>query len=131
MPWTAVAAARNSAPGQASMTEAGKVLSAYYVGWKLGAAGAEACRRGFGRPFLQSYETDAAQVRREIWDRPPHQQNFAVQCGDEARDGHAFQRCYLPEDVPEYPFESDACALAVEPNRTGLVGVAVWVLAGE
>jgi hypothetical protein len=92
------------------------VLSAYYVAPTFGALTAKACRRDFGRPFLQGNETDASQVRSEIWNRPPHQQNFAVQRGDETRDGHAFQRGDLLENVPKYPFEPDTRALPIEPN---------------
>src|SRR5215475_5658600 len=79
------------------------VLSAYYVAPGFGSLRSETGRRQFSRPFLQRNETNAPQVRSEIWNRPPHQQNFAVQRGDEAGYGHAFEGRDLLQDVPEYP----------------------------
>src|SRR5579863_496185 len=91
------------------------VLSAYYAP-KFGALTRDACRRHRCRPLLQRHETDAPQVRGEIWNGPPHQQDFAVQRGNETRNRHAFQRGDLLENAPKHPFEPDTRALPIEPD---------------
>src|SRR5215472_10995410 len=90
--------------GKPKALEKSLVLSAYYVAPKFGTFGSEAGCRQFGCPFLQGDETDAPQVRSKVWNRSPHQQDFAVQRRDEAGHRHALERCDLLEDFPKHLF---------------------------
>src|SRR5579864_295777 len=120
------------APAEPRALKKSLVLSAYYVAPPFGAVRCgDARRRSLDQALLQRDHADAAQMRGEIRHVPPHQQNFVVQCGDEGRNGQALAGGDLLEDVPEFPFEADARALPVEPDRTRFIDVAVWVLAGK
>src|SRR5579872_6361853 len=108
------------------------VLSAYYVALIFAAAGcSDACRRKLRRPLLKRHQANAPQVRGEVWNRTPHQQNFAVQGGNETGNGYSFERRNLLEDLPEHLFEPDTGALPIEPDRTRLIDVALRILAGK
>src|SRR5579872_2868066 len=107
------------------------VLSAYYVTLRFSFVRCEARGRQFRRPFFQRHEANAPQVRGEVWNRPPHQQNFAVQGGNETGNGYSFERRNLLEDLPEHLFEPDTGALPIEPDRTRLIDVALRILAGK
>src|ERR1700749_1159379 len=78
------------------------VLSDYYVAQIFRALTTNARGRHCGCSLLHRDEANASQVRSKIWNRTPHQQDFAVQRGDEAGNGHAFQRGNLLENVPKH-----------------------------
>ena len=65
----------------------------------------------------------------EIGDFPAQEQDLLVQRRDETRHRHPLVRRYLFEDAPKHLLKAQARALAVEPDRPRLEGVAVRGLA--
>jgi hypothetical protein len=72
-----------------------------------------------------SHDADAAQMGGEIGNLSAKEQDLLMQRRDETGHRHALIRRYLFEDAPKHLLKAQARALAVEPDRSRLEGVAV------
>src|ERR1700722_9005456 len=93
------------------------------------ASGGLRVRSSAGFDRSSSGDADAAEVRGEVGDFATKEQDLLVKSRDEAGHGHPLGRGDVLKDFPEDILQTDAGALAVQPDGTRFEGVAVRGLA--